>query len=67
MDKSDVKRVTPEETRRRMASGKAILVCGYEADEKFRSMHLDGAKSWNAFRARLPEIPRDQEIIFYCA
>lgn len=67
MEKSEVPRVTPEEARRRMDSGKAILVCGYEPDEKFQAMHLEGAESLNQFRARLPDIPKEQEIIFYCA
>ena len=67
MEKTDVKRISPQEARRRMDSGRAILVCGYEADDKFQQMHLAGAESLNQFRARLPDIPRDQEIIFYCA
>jgi hypothetical protein len=54
------------EARRRMNSGKAILVCGYESDEKFQSLHLQGAESLHHFRSRLPDIPKEQEIIFYC-
>lgn len=67
MEKSEVQRVTPEEARRRMDAGRAILVCAYESDEKFQSMHLKGAESLNRFQARLAKIPKDQEIIFYCA
>ena len=67
MEKSEVPRVTPAEARKRMDAGRAILVCGYEPDEKFQAMHLEGAESLNQFRARLPDIPREQEIIFYCA
>ena len=67
MEKSEVRRVTPEEARRRMDSGKAILVCGYEPEEKFKAMHLAGAESLSSFLARLPGIPREQEVIFYCA
>lgn len=67
MEKSNVPRITPAEARRRMDSGKAILVCAYEPDEKFQQMHLAGAESLNHFRARLPDMPREQEIIFYCA
>jgi hypothetical protein len=50
-----------------MDSGKALLVCAYEADEKFQSMPLEGAESLHQFRQRLPDISKDQEIIFYCA
>lgn len=66
MDRSDVRRLEPLEVRRRMDSGKAILVCGYEADEKFQALHLEGAKSLNQFLERLPAVSTDQEIIFYC-
>ncbi|MGK2945231.1 MAG: rhodanese-like domain-containing protein [Desulfuromonadales bacterium] len=67
MTETTVKRITPDEARRRMDSGKAILVCAYESDEKFRPMHLEGAESLHQFRERLPSIPKEQEIIFYCA
>ena len=66
MDKSDVRRISAEEAHRRLDSGKAILVCGYEADKKFRDAQLAGAESLNHFRNRLPELSKDQEIIFYC-
>jgi hypothetical protein len=66
MEKSEVKRISPEEARRRMDSGGAILVCGYEPDEKFLAMRLEGAESLHHFRARLPDINKNQEIIFYC-
>ncbi|MGK2945805.1 MAG: rhodanese-like domain-containing protein [Desulfuromonadales bacterium] len=67
MAETTVKRIKPEEARRRMDSGKALLVCAYEADEKFQSMPLEGAESLHQFRQRLPNISKDQEIIFYCA
>jgi hypothetical protein len=44
-----------------------MLVCGYEADEKFGSLHLAGAESYHNFLELLPMIDKDQEIIFYCA
>ncbi|HKL49372.1 MAG TPA: hypothetical protein VJ882_06945 [Desulfuromonadales bacterium] len=59
-------RITPEETRRKLAAGEAILVCAYESDEKFEKVKLDQAISLNEFKKRLPSIPEDQEIIFYC-
>jgi hypothetical protein len=67
MEKSEVARLSPEETRRRVDSGKALLICGYESDEKCQSMHLQGAETLSQFRARLPDIPKEQEVIFYCA
>ena len=67
MDKSNIRRISPEDTRRKLAAGQAILVCAYESDEKFSAVHLEDAVSFNQFRARLPDIGEDQEIIFYCA
>lgn len=67
MAETTVRRITPEEARRRMDSGRALLVCAYEEDEKFQSMQLEGALSLHQFRRKLPEIPPAQEIIFYCA
>lgn len=67
MEKSEVRRVEPEDVRRRMDTGEAILACAYESDEKFQSMQLEGAESLNNLRARMPDIPKEQEIIFYCA
>jgi len=66
MEKSEVKRIAPEEVRRRMDSGQAILVCGYDSDEKFEAMHLEGAESFHQFQGRLPQISKIQEVIFYC-
>jgi len=66
MQKSEVTRVSPVEARRRMNAGQAILVCGYEPDEKFQAMHLQGAESFRHFRDRLAHIKKEQEVIFYC-
>jgi hypothetical protein len=63
---AEIPRVSADETRRRMNRGKAILVCAYEADEKFRSNRLEGAESLHHFLNRLHQLPKDQEIIFYC-
>lgn len=62
-----VERVTAEDARRAVTAGRASLVCAYEDDAKCRQMMLDGALSFSEFRARAGRIPRDQEIVFYCA
>jgi hypothetical protein len=61
-----VNRLSPEDAKEHMKSG-ALLVCGYDNEEKFRDNHLEGAISLSDFRARERQIVRDQEIIFYCA
>ena len=44
-----------------------LLVCAYDDEEKFRQNRLQGAVSLADFRARQDSIPKDREIIFYCA
>ena len=60
------KRVTPEEVYDKLKPGKALLVCAYEDEEKFRKLKLEGAISFNAFKSKLPSISKGQEIVFYC-
>ena len=59
-------RISPRQAHTDLASG-ALLVCGYDSDEKFQSNHLAGAISLAEFRAREDSVPKDREIIFYCA
>jgi rhodanese-related sulfurtransferase len=60
-------RVGPEEVRPKVDAGEALLVCAYDEDWKFQQMHLSGAISHSELRSRLPSLPKDQEIVFYCA
>jgi len=60
-------RIDAREAHDHLAAGDALLVCAYEEDEKYWRNHLDGALSLADFRARADSIPKDSEIIFYCA
>ena len=62
---SDPKRVTAEEVYDKLKSGKAVLVCAYEDEMKFKTMQLEGAISLNEFKSKLPSLAKDQEIVFY--
>lgn len=62
-----VERISPEEARRHIDSGQALLVCGYDSQEKFEQNHLEGAISLDEFKARVDSILKNREIIFYCA
>jgi hypothetical protein len=62
---SETVRISPEDVRQSVSSGSALLVCAYEDDAKFRSMHLEGAISFHEFKARLSSLPKEQEIVFY--
>ena len=60
-------RIDPRETRQKIESGEALLVCAYDDEEKCRNMHLDGAIHLQELEEKLPEIPKEKELIFYCA
>jgi hypothetical protein len=59
------KRIGPEEVRRKLQLGQALLVCAYESDAKFRQAALDGAVSVSDFETRKESLPHDFEIVFY--
>jgi rhodanese-related sulfurtransferase len=60
-------RIPPEEARDKISSGSAKLICAYDDDQKFKNNHLEGAVSMGEFKADLPTLSKDSEIIFYCA
>jgi len=60
-------RISPEEARDRTTSGLAKLICAYEDELKCKKIHLEGAISLKAFRYQLSSLPKDQDLIFYCA
>ena len=64
---AEVIRITPEETYQKLRTGNALLVCAYDSEEQFRSLQLSGAISLPEFREKLPSLPKNREIVFYCA
>ena len=62
-----IERIEPEQAKRDMRDNGALLVCAYDNDEKFRSNCLEGAISLAQLQARESALPRNQELIFYCA
>lgn len=61
-----INRIGPQQAKREIASG-AMLVCAYDDDEKCRQNNLDGAIPLSQFKRMENSIPKDREIIFYCA
>jgi hypothetical protein len=59
-------RIDPDQALAHVASG-ALLVCAYDDDEKWRKNRLVGAISLAEFQAREAAVPKDHEVIFYCA
>jgi hypothetical protein len=60
-------RVSPEEVYPRVKSGDSLLVCAYDSEETFLTMRLEGAISLKEFKNKVSVLPKNQEIIFYCA
>lgn len=61
-------RISPHEAHEHLATNPdALLVCAYDSDDKFRQFHLDGAISLDEFRSMAGSVPKDREVIFYCA
>lgn len=64
---SEVKRLSAQQVKEKVDSGKASLVCAYGDEEKFQKVHLKGAISMADFKLKLPSRPKDHPIVFYCA
>jgi rhodanese-related sulfurtransferase len=60
-------RITPKEIYPKVQSGETLLVCAYDSGDKFRRVHLEGALSLREFQDLLPALPKDREVVFYCA
>ena len=45
----------------------AFLVCAYEDEEKCRKNYLEGATTLRELQGREDSLPKDSELIFYCA
>lgn len=63
---AEAKRIQIQEARRKVQDGEALLVCAYDSEEMCGGMRLEKALTMREFNARLPEIPKDKEIVFYC-
>ena len=64
---AQVERISAEEARQNVQSGQALLVCAYDDEAKCGSMRLEGAITLSELRGMLPSLPKDREIILYCA
>jgi hypothetical protein len=60
-------RMSAQEAYKRIKEGKAIFVCGYEDESKYKDFRLEMSMSFSEFLKKLPAFSKDQEIIFYCA
>lgn len=61
------KRIDPEQARRDVSAGKALLVCAYDDPEKSQRYRLPEATSLAELKAQEAKLDKNREIIFYCA
>ncbi len=61
------KRIDPDTARENLTTSNALLVCAYEDRARCRSLHIEGAIDLVELQAQEAKLPRDREIIFYCA
>jgi len=64
---ANVERIDVTAARQKVTGGQALLVCGYEDDAKCRKGRLEGSMPFARFEALAPSLPKNKEIIFYCA
>jgi hypothetical protein len=62
----EVERVNVQDARREVESGRALLVCAYD-DAKCARVRLQGSITARELGEREASLPREQELIFYCA
>ena len=60
-------RMDVQEARRAVMAGEALLVCAYDDESKCDRIKLQGAVSLAEFRTAAQSLPKDEEIIFFCA
>ena len=61
-------RVSPQYVWDKTHSGAdTLLVCAYDDPAKCAKVKLQGAIDMRQLEARLASVPKDREIVFYCA
>ncbi|MCO5172208.1 MAG: CBS domain-containing protein [Planctomycetes bacterium] len=61
-------RIRPEEVQQKLQQGAGtLLVCAYEEEDKGRAFRLKGAITLQELEERREGLPRDAELVFYCA
>jgi len=57
-------RIDPRKAHEKVKTDEALLVCAYDDDEKWHEMQLAGSIPFSELERR--DVPKDQEILFYC-
>jgi hypothetical protein len=60
-------RISPHDAWERTQYGAALLVCAYDDEAKCNKILLEGSIPFSKLKSVHSTLPKDQEIIFYCA
>ena len=64
-DKESIERIGPQAARSAADAGEALIVCAYEKEARCKGEQIQGALTKQALDEKSPEMPKDQQIIFY--
>lgn len=67
VDNFTLTRVSAQQAKEKVEAGSGLLVCAYDDEDKFKRNHLSGEISLAEFKSTLTAIPKNHEIMFYCA
>ena len=63
-----VERIDPQQAHAHLeADTGTLLVCAYDSEKQFQQNQLEGAIALEEFLSRADSIPKDREIVLYCA
>jgi hypothetical protein len=60
-------RIPADQARRQLESGRALLVCAYDDEEKCRRFMFEGVLTLKQLEEKLELLPEGVNILFYCA
>ena len=59
-------RLDANTVRQRVGRG-SMFVCAYDDEQKCKDQGVNGSITFKQFQARLANLPKNEEIIFFCA
>ena len=59
-------RIDVQTVRQQVGRG-ALLVCGYDDEQKCGDAGVSGSITFKQLQAQLAQLPKNQEIYFFCA
>jgi hypothetical protein len=62
-----IERIAVEEAHAKVQAHQALFVCAYEDDAKCRMLSLEGSIPLTSLQSKAASLPKNQEIIFFCA